>query len=221
MVFQRITESVIIPTVQRTPSLPLTDTVIPEEFDIAQIEPTQESLDTSSPYPGPEIYSATWDAYPAMQTPSLNASETDTENVNLIPASPSASTTMSSIPSPTIIITSTPLPPWILSKLKATDPKNFKLASGKYQLVEFFAFWSGMSQAMAPIMNKLELEYGDQINFIYLDIDNPANDQLKKLLKYKTAPQFLILDATGNVIKQWEGYVDESELIQSIESLLK
>jgi len=109
----------------------------------------------------------------------------------------------------------------MLSKLKATDPKKFTLASGKYQLVEFFAFWSGTSQAMAPIMNRLELEYGDQINFIYLDIDNPANDRIKKLLKYKTAPQFFILGTTGNVIKQWRGYVDESEITQSIESLLK
>jgi thiol-disulfide isomerase/thioredoxin len=107
------------------------------------------------------------------------------------------------------------------TQMIATDPASVQLASGKVQLVEFFAFWDGASQAMAPIMLTLETAYGDRMNFIYLDIDDPANAKFKEQLGYQLQPQFYLLDERGNVVKQWKSSVDEAELRAAIEAALK
>ncbi len=73
---------------------------------------------------------------------------------------------------------------------------------------------------MAPIVHGLEAYYGQQMNFIYLDIDDPSNLQNKRLLNYRYQPHFILLDENGNVIKQWVGFVDEEELRLEIENAL-
>ena len=220
---QRLTERIANPTVQstNTVSRTVTGTITPNKLNSTQPVPTVEMLISTNPYPAPESYSEMGNAYPGNPTPQLSVTEEEVENTNPVPATQFTPTSIIAMPSPGENLTSTSLPAWMFSKLQATDPKEFSLASGKYQLVEFFAFWNGTSQAMAPIINKLEIEFGDQMNFVYLDIDNPANDEYEKSLKYRTPPHFFLLDAAGNVLKQWQGYVDENELVQSIKSLLK
>jgi thiol-disulfide isomerase/thioredoxin len=103
----------------------------------------------------------------------------------------------------------------------ATDPATVQLASGKVQLVEFFAFWDGTSQAMAPVVLGLETAYGDKMYFVYLDIDNPATAKFQEQLGFQMQPQFFLLDEQGNVIKQWSGSVDETELRAAIDAALQ
>jgi thiol-disulfide isomerase/thioredoxin len=92
-----------------------------------------------------------------------------------------------------------------------------KLAAGKVQFIMFFAFWDGASQAMAPLVHGLEERYSEKINFIYLDIDDPATAMLKKALRYRNQPHFFLVDGGGSVLKQWQGYVEIQELIRAIE----
>lgn len=126
------------------------------------------------------------------------------------------------IPTSTTQPTKTPieLPPWMAASLTATDPRTFKLASGKLQLVQFFAFWDGNSQAMAPYLHSLEEEYKGKIKFVYLDIDDPLNYQHKKDLRYRYQPHYFLIDEQGKVIQQWLGYVKVEKLIEAIEAVL-
>ncbi len=105
--------------------------------------------------------------------------------------------------------------------LEASDPTKVQLASGKVQLVEFFAFWDGISKAMTPVMLKLVGDYGTRMNFIFLDVDNPAIAKFKSQLGYKTQPEFFLLDKQGNILKQWSGSVDEAELRAALDAALK
>lgn len=73
---------------------------------------------------------------------------------------------------------------------------------------------------MAPIVHGLEDEYKEQMNFIYLDIDDPATDTFKKALGYRVQPQFFLLDENGAILKQWLGRVSEEDLRASIEAAL-
>lgn len=60
---------------------------------------------------------------------------------------------------------------------------------------------------MAPIVHGLEVKYTEQIDFIYLDIDDAANAEAKSKYHFLVQPQFFLLDAEGNIIQEWLGPV--------------
>jgi thioredoxin-related protein len=64
---------------------------------------------------------------------------------------------------------------------------------------------------MAPVVHGLEDQYTGRMRFVYLDIDDPAAQPFKDALKYRVQPHFFLLDAQGNVLKQWLGFVDKAE----------
>jgi thiol-disulfide isomerase/thioredoxin len=117
--------------------------------------------------------------------------------------------------------TAIPPPAWINSELRASDLSGVNLISGKNQLFFFFAFWDGASLAMAPLVHAVEEDYQERINFVYLDIDDPAADYYKKELGYDSQPHFFLIDPQGVIIQQWIGYVRVEELIQAIDSALQ
>ena len=73
---------------------------------------------------------------------------------------------------------------------------------------------------MAPIVHGLEAEYDDRMNFVYLDIDDPANDPFKEALLYRLQPHIFLLDENGKIIKHWLGYVKEQDLRAAINAAL-
>ena len=124
------------------------------------------------------------------------------------------------VQTPSPIRTPIPPPAWITSDLRASNIYSVKLNSGKVQLVEFFAFWDGASQAMAPLVHEIEKRYQDRMNFVYLDIDDPATDKFMKELGYKIQPHFFLIGPQGEIIQQWVGYVKVEELIEAVESVI-
>ena len=135
-------------------------------------------------------------------------------------ASPTWTITPTPTPTPTTTPTPIPPPPWVSSDLHATPPGLVKLASGNVQIIEFFAYWDGPSQAMAPLVHGLEPRYAGRVNFVYLDIDDPATGFLKKTLGYRAQPHFFVLDGAGNILDDWVGYATVDELITVIEGAL-
>lgn len=91
--------------------------------------------------------------------------------------------------------------------LRATAPGRVNLASGEIQLVEFFAFWCTRCQQMAPVVHGLENKYGEDIRFIYLDIDDPDTLELQQAVhyQYRLRPYIMLLDGNGEVITDESG----------------
>ena len=65
---------------------------------------------------------------------------------------------------------------------------------------------------MAPIVHGLEAEYYDRIDFVYLNVDDPATNRFKEELNYLVQPDFFLLDQDGNVLNRWAGPVPAEEL---------
>jgi hypothetical protein len=74
---------------------------------------------------------------------------------------------------------------------------------------------------MKPIVHGLEAKYGDRIQFTYLDIDDSRTDSFKTALGFRVQPQYFLLDASGNVVKEWFGFVPEEELAAAFERVLQ
>lgn len=107
------------------------------------------------------------------------------------------------------------------SELFATDPASFNPASGKVQVVEFFAFWCHVCRAMAPLMHGLEDKYKGRANFVYLDIDDDATETLRLTFQFYYQPHIFLLDAEGNILQQWIGYVRQAELEAALVNALE
>ncbi len=73
---------------------------------------------------------------------------------------------------------------------------------------------------MAPIVHGLESDFSGQVNFAYLDIDDPNTERFKQALGYRVQPHIFLLDADGNVLNQWIGATDAETLRAAIQSAL-
>lgn len=184
---------------------------------------TQAPYPFASPAPNQMPGQVTLIPYPGQSPPPFTPSNTQAPGVATLTPLPTLMLTATPAATASLIPTQTPIPPppWIQSKLEATDPDEVVLASGKVQLIQFFAFWCGPCQAMAPLVHGLEERYGARMNFIYLDIDDPRTTQLKKQLGYKSQPHFFLLNPSGVVLRQWVGATPIEEISGAIEAALK
>ena len=74
---------------------------------------------------------------------------------------------------------------------------------------------------MAPIVHGLESEYAGQVQFIYLDISDPANDEFLRSLGFRGTPHFFILNGAGELEQQLVGPQTADALRASIEGNLQ
>lgn len=83
---------------------------------------------------------------------------------------------------------------------KTATPLETALTNQKPSLIEFYADWCTSCQAMAKDMSDLKQEYGDQVNFVMLNVDN--NKWLPEMLHYRVEaiPHFVFLNRTGESI---------------------
>jgi thioredoxin-related protein len=64
---------------------------------------------------------------------------------------------------------------------------------------------------MAPMVHGLEAKYYGKVKFAFLDADDPQTDQFQRDLGFYYQPEFYLLDANGNVLKKFVGYVSQEE----------
>ncbi|MGW8144975.1 MAG: TlpA family protein disulfide reductase [Anaerolineales bacterium] len=69
-------------------------------------------------------------------------------------------------------------------------------------------------------MHGLEADYYNKINFVYLDIDDPANETFKQELRFIYQPQMFLLDGDGRVLKEWVGPLPREEFQKVFEAVL-
>ena len=74
---------------------------------------------------------------------------------------------------------------------------------------------------MASIVHGLEVEYFNRINFVYLDVDDPANAEFLDQLGYRYQPHFMLIDGNGSVLQQWLGPVEAGDFRASFDSFLQ
>ncbi|MBY0356717.1 MAG: type IV pilus assembly protein PilM [Candidatus Obscuribacterales bacterium] len=74
------------------------------------------------------------------------------------------------------------------------------------KVLDFFATWCPPCQRMKPFIEQARQKYGEQIEFVTVDIDDPKNAQLVSRYNVKSVPNLFFLDPQGNLVTQLKGF---------------
>jgi len=72
---------------------------------------------------------------------------------------------------------------------------------------------------MAPVVHGLEQIYANQVDFAYLDIEDPRNDEFKRRFGFRVQPHIFLLDGSGEIVQQWVGLVSGEELEAALQAV--
>ena len=96
-----------------------------------------------------------------------------------------------------------------VSNVSDADFEQKVIKSDKPTLVDFWATWCGPCRGMAPIIDELAAAYGDQVNFVKVNIDE--NQQTPATYGVRSIPT-LILFKDGKVQDTIIGLVAKERL---------
>ena len=115
----------------------------------------------------------------------------------------------------------TPLSGLVTLKTMAKESVAYgdAIASQKPIFLEFYADWCTTCQGMSSTISDLHQKYGDTINFVMLDIDDPQWAQQVADYGASGVPQFTLLDAQHDELKTWVGKVPKPILANVFDQL--
>ena len=100
------------------------------------------------------------------------------------------------------------------------DPE-IAFTNGKPTYLEFYAEWCEICKEMASEVTELKEDFDNDINFVFLNVDNPKWDKFIKQFNVNGIPQINFIDSNLNVKATFTGLQKETTLKDSINYLLK
>ncbi len=106
------------------------------------------------------------------------------------------------------------------SLAETATPLEVALQNGRPTVMEFYANWCTSCQAMAPEMDALEEQYGEQVNFVMLNVDNTK--WLPEILHYRVdgIPHFVFLDKSGEAVANTIGEQPQTIMAANLDALV-
>jgi thiol-disulfide isomerase/thioredoxin len=102
----------------------------------------------------------------------------------------------------------------------SVDPE-IAFVNNKPTFLEFYAEWCEVCKEMAPQISAFKDEYEKDINFVFLNVDNPKWGNYIQKFAVNGIPQVNIFDKKGNLISTFIGKQDEMKIRESINNLEK
>ena len=99
-------------------------------------------------------------------------------------------------------------------------PYSVAVADNKPTFLEFYANWCTTCQSMAAMISQLHQSYGDTINFVMVNIDDPQYTKIIQQYQVTGVPQITILDHSHQINWTQVGKVPATILAQILEALL-
>ena len=97
----------------------------------------------------------------------------------------------------------------------SVDPE-IAFKNNKPIFLEFYAEWCEVCKEMAPKVSTLKDEYQKNINFVFLNVDNPKWQNYIRKFDVNGIPQVNLLDKKGNLKFTFIGKQQESTIRESI-----
>ncbi len=91
--------------------------------------------------------------------------------------------------------------------------------NNKPTFLEFYAEWCEVCKEMAPKVSALKDEYDEEINFVFLNVDNQKWDNYIRKFNVNGIPQVNLFDRKGNLISTYIGKQEEITIKDSLNQL--
>ncbi len=102
----------------------------------------------------------------------------------------------------------------------SVDPE-IAFTNNRPTFLEFYAEWCEVCKEMAPQVSALKNEYGKDINFVFLNVDNQKWGNYIEKFAVNGIPQVNLFDKKGNLISTFIGKQDELKIRKSINNIEK
>ena len=100
----------------------------------------------------------------------------------------------------------------------SVDPE-IAFKNKKPTFLEFYAEWCEVCKEMAPQVSALKEEFENDINFVFLNVDNQKWERYIRKFNVTGIPQVNIFDRKGNLKSTFIGKQEESTIRESIAHL--
>ena len=100
----------------------------------------------------------------------------------------------------------------------SVDPE-IAFKNNKPTFLEFYAEWCEVCKEMAPKVSALKEEFENDINFVFLNVDNQKWERYIRKFNVTGIPQVNIFDRKGNLKSTFIGKQEESTIRESIAHL--
>tara|TARA_Y100000589_G_scaffold188294_1_gene178218 strand:- start:390 stop:872 length:483 start_codon:yes stop_codon:yes gene_type:complete len=102
---------------------------------------------------------------------------------------------------------------------KSIDPE-IAFATNKPIFLEFYADWCEVCKKMSIGVSEFKKEYEKDINFVFLNVDNPKWEKYIKKMNVNGIPQINLYDKELNLEKTFIGLQDEIDIEESLKNLI-
>ncbi len=100
------------------------------------------------------------------------------------------------------------------------DPE-IAFTNGKPTYLEFYAEWCEICKEMASEVTELKEDFDNEINFVFLNVDNPKWNKFIKQFKVNGIPQINIFDSNSNLQATFTGLQEEKTLKNSLNNIIE
>ncbi len=91
--------------------------------------------------------------------------------------------------------------------------------NNKPTFLEFYAEWCEVCKEMAPKVAKIKDEYETDINFVFLNVDNPKWEKYIRIFNVNGIPQVNLFDKNANLEVTFIGKQEEKTIKKSLDNL--
>ena len=92
--------------------------------------------------------------------------------------------------------------------------------NNKPTFLEFYAEWCEVCKEMAPKVSALKEEYENDVNFVFLNVDNQRWEDYIRKFEVNGIPQVNLIDKKGNLKSTFVGIQEELTIKESINNLV-
>ncbi len=111
-------------------------------------------------------------------------------------------------------------PTFLLNKFgqSSIDPE-IAFTNNKPTFLEFYADWCEVCKEMAPKVDDIKKKYEKDINFVFLNVDNPKWEKYIRNFNVNGIPQINIFDNDSNLELTFIGKQEEGTIKESLDNL--